>query len=195
MSVTDHSPARMPFFAFGLEGKAQSVRHGSISNQIMGCTDKRMVCGTPFLVVGLWHRARSRSRCDHFIKRTSFRRAPVKRWHRKKGVSECISSASALSNQGISCNWTKRSTNVREFLDASCEIFPTARPDQWTRLQTNRVLAVLKRIFHRCQDWNLFEGDNPVYKVKLVKEPRRRLHYLEPEEEHRLLGTVIKGTA
>jgi integrase len=57
-------------------------------------------------------------------------------------------------------------------------------------VQTNRELAVLKRIFHRCQDWNLFEDDNPVYKVRLVKEPRRRLHYLEPEEEHRLLGAA-----
>lgn len=32
MTVTDHSPTRMPFFAFGLEGKTQSVRRGSFSS-------------------------------------------------------------------------------------------------------------------------------------------------------------------
>jgi integrase len=57
-------------------------------------------------------------------------------------------------------------------------------------VRANRELAVLRSIFHRCQDWNLFQVDNPVHKVKLVKEPRQRLRYLEPEEEHRLLGAA-----
>jgi integrase len=55
------------------------------------------------------------------------------------------------------------------------------------RVRANRECAVLKALFHRCQDWGLFEGDNPVRMVKFVKEPRQRLRYLEPEEEHRLL--------
>lgn len=53
MAITDHSPTRMPFFAFGLEEKTQSVRHGSFSSRITGCAGKRMVCGTPVLVLGL----------------------------------------------------------------------------------------------------------------------------------------------
>jgi integrase len=45
----------------------------------------------------------------------------------------------------------------------------------------------LKALFNRCIEWEAFEGNNPVRTVKQVKEPRQRLRYLEPEEEHRLL--------
>jgi len=54
--------------------------------------------------------------------------------------------------------------------------------------RANRELAVLKSLFNRCREWRLFEGDNPVESVKLLKEPRQRLRLLEPEEEDRLLG-------
>ncbi len=56
------------------------------------------------------------------------------------------------------------------------------------RVRANRELAVLKSLFNRCREWKLFEGDNPVASVKLVKEPRQRLRFLEPEEEDRLLA-------
>lgn len=52
----------------------------------------------------------------------------------------------------------------------------------------NRELAVLKSLFNRCKDWKLFVGENPVSSVKLVKEPRQRLRFLEHEEEDRLLA-------
>lgn len=55
------------------------------------------------------------------------------------------------------------------------------------RVRANRELAMLKGLFHRCQDWGVFEGDNPVRTIKLVKEPKQRLRYLELDEEHRLL--------
>jgi integrase len=55
------------------------------------------------------------------------------------------------------------------------------------RVRANRELAVLKSLFNRCREWKLFEGDNPVESVKLTKEPRRRLRFLEHEEEDRLL--------
>src|SRR5438874_2344698 len=48
-------------------------------------------------------------------------------------------------------------------------------------------LAVLKNLFNRCREWKLFEGENPVKTVKLTKEPRQRLRFLEHEEEDRLL--------
>ena len=56
------------------------------------------------------------------------------------------------------------------------------------RVGVNRELAVLKNLFSRCKEWKLFEGDNPVTSVKMLKEPRRRFRFLEYEEEARLLA-------
>src|SRR6185503_15845690 len=56
------------------------------------------------------------------------------------------------------------------------------------RVRANRELAVFKSLFNRCKEWKLFEGENPVTSVKLVKEPRQRLRFLEREEEARLLA-------
>lgn len=56
------------------------------------------------------------------------------------------------------------------------------------RVRANRELATLKAVFNRCKEWKLFEGDNPVTSVKMVKEPRQRLRFLEREEEARLLA-------
>ena len=65
-----------------------------------------------------------------------------------------------------------------------------ARIQHGARVRANRELAVLKALFNRCREWRLFEGDNPVESVKLLKEPRQRLRFLEPEEEHRLLDAA-----
>lgn len=54
-------------------------------------------------------------------------------------------------------------------------------------VRVNRELAVLKMLFNRCRDWNLYEGENPVCRIKFRREPRQRLRFLEPEEEHKLL--------
>jgi integrase len=58
------------------------------------------------------------------------------------------------------------------------------------RVRANRELGVLKSLFNRCRDWQLFEGDNPVATVKFLKEPRQRLRFLEPVEEDRLLNAA-----
>jgi integrase len=79
---------------------------------------------------------------------------------------------------------TKRLSEIAPF---HVEAHKQKRIQAGARVRANRELAVLKALFHRCQDWTLFEGVNPVCKVKLVKEPRQRLRHLEPEEEHRLL--------
>ncbi|MBI5315861.1 MAG: site-specific integrase [Nitrospirae bacterium] len=83
----------------------------------------------------------------------------------------------------------------------------TERPDdlsdiEWNRrcqlaqrgapIRVNRELAVLKMLFNRCRDWNLYEGENPVSKVKFRKEPRRRLRFLEAEETDRLLAACAE---
>lgn len=60
------------------------------------------------------------------------------------------------------------------------------------RVRANRELAVLKSLFNRCREWRLFEGENPVTSVKLLKEPRQRLRFLEPEEEDRLLAACAE---
>lgn len=51
----------------------------------------------------------------------------------------------------------------------------------------NRELAVLKTLFNRCREWNLYEGPNPVSAVKYLHEPRQTLRFLEPEEESKLI--------
>ena len=56
------------------------------------------------------------------------------------------------------------------------------------RVRANRELAVLKNLFSRCREWTLFEGDNPVTSVKLTKEPKQQLRFLDPAEEERLLA-------
>ena len=48
----------------------------------------------------------------------------------------------------------------------------------------------MKALFNRCRDWQLFEGDNPVATVKMLKEPRQRLRFLEPAEEGSLLDVA-----
>ena len=57
-------------------------------------------------------------------------------------------------------------------------------------VQVNRELAVLKTLFDRCQDWGLYEGENPVRKVKFRKEERARLQRLTLDEEERLLAQL-----
>jgi len=57
-------------------------------------------------------------------------------------------------------------------------------------IRVNRELAVLKNLFNRCRDWGLYEGENPVCKVKFRKESKVRVRWLEPEEEHRLLAEL-----
>ncbi len=67
-----------------------------------------------------------------------------------------------------------------------------ARIKAGARVRANRELAVLKTLFNNLIEWKLYEGENPVRKVKFLKEPRQRLRFLEPEEERRLLEVVAE---
>ncbi len=58
------------------------------------------------------------------------------------------------------------------------------------RVRANREITTLKALFNRCRDWGLYEGDNPVRKVKLLQESKGRVRFLEPDEERRLLDTA-----
>jgi integrase len=61
------------------------------------------------------------------------------------------------------------------------------RLDAGRRVSANRELSCLHTIFNRCRDWGKYEGENPVAKVKLLKEPKGRVRYLGPTEEAKLL--------
>ena len=81
----------------------------------------------------------------------------------------------------------KRLSEIAPFL---VEAHKQRRIQAGARVRANRELAVLKALYARCQDWSLYDGGNPVLRVKLVKEPQQRLRHLEPEEEHRLLAAA-----
>ncbi len=81
----------------------------------------------------------------------------------------------------------KRLSGIHPFL---IEKHKAERAKAGAPVRANRELATLKNMFNRCRDWGLYEGDNPVTKVKFLKEPRRRLRYLEPEEERQLLQAI-----
>jgi integrase len=79
-------------------------------------------------------------------------------------------------------------TRLSQISSFSIEAHKQRRIQAGARVRANRELAVLKSVFNRCREWKLYEGDNPVTSVKLLKEPRQRLRFLEPEEEDRLLA-------
>ena len=43
-------------------------------------------------------------------------------------------------------------------------------------------------MFNRCIAWHKYSGANPVKEVKLLKEPKGKLRYLDQEEEAKLLA-------
>ena len=53
--------------------------------------------------------------------------------------------------------------------------------------RVNRYLATLSALFSRCQEWELFTGNNPVKKIRRFKESPGRIRYLTKEEIERLL--------
>lgn len=64
------------------------------------------------------------------------------------------------------------------------------RVEAHARVRANREIACLKTLINRCKDWGFYEGANPATAVKKLEEPQRRLRYLEPDEEGRLLAAA-----
>jgi integrase len=58
------------------------------------------------------------------------------------------------------------------------------------RIAANRELTCLKSIFNRCIEWRRFEGENPAKTVKLTREPKGRLRFLNLDEEKNLLNAA-----
>jgi integrase len=72
------------------------------------------------------------------------------------------------------------------------EAYKQARVNAGARVVVNRELSVLRSLFNRCKEWRLYEGSNPVVNVKMLKEPRQRLRFLEHEEEACLLAACAE---
>ncbi|WP_447598013.1 hypothetical protein [Nitrospira sp. Nam80] len=53
--------------------------------------------------------------------------------------------------------------------------------------QVSAETAVLKHLFNYCRGPKLYEGGNPAEEIKMVKEPKRHLRFLEADEEQRLI--------
>ena len=54
------------------------------------------------------------------------------------------------------------------------------------------ALATVRRAFNKARDWGIFEGENPVSRVKIPRKDNRRLRFLTPEEAQALLAEVQK---
>ncbi|MCG2706883.1 MAG: site-specific integrase [Candidatus Omnitrophica bacterium] len=66
--------------------------------------------------------------------------------------------------------------------------FKVERKREVSVATTNRGLACLRTMLNKAKEWVMFDGDNPVAKVKLFKENNKRLRFLEQEEIEKLLA-------
>jgi integrase len=69
------------------------------------------------------------------------------------------------------------------------EKFKVERVKEVSPAATNRALTLLKSMFNRANEWNKFDGHNPVTKVKFLREANHKLRYLEKDEIKRLIDT------
>ncbi len=56
------------------------------------------------------------------------------------------------------------------------------------KVRVNRELQVLRRIFNITKSQKRFDGESPFPTVKLLKEPRQKVRFLDVEEEGQLLA-------
>jgi len=80
----------------------------------------------------------------------------------------------------------KRLSDITKF---SIQTYMKKRGEE-TKIRANRELATLKSLFNRCVEWGKFDGANPCVGVKLFREPKGRLRFLEEDEEAALLAAA-----
>lgn len=78
--------------------------------------------------------------------------------------------------------------NLGQIQPFNIEKHKEMRIEEGAAVSANRELALLKALFNRCIVWRKYVGANPVKEVKLLKEPKGRLRYLDPEEEVKLVS-------
>jgi integrase len=76
---------------------------------------------------------------------------------------------------------------LRQISAFDIERHKRTRMESGARIQANREVSVLKNLINKAKAWGMFEGDNPACAVKLLKEPKRRLRFLEAREEAKLV--------
>ena len=110
---------------------------------------------------------------DEFVKWVETNRKP----HTLRGYRDCLKSlTTAFSGRRLS-----------QICSLDVERHKRSRVEAGARVRANREIAVLKNLFNKCREWGVYDGPNPVSTVKLLKEPKQRLRYLEYEEEAWLL--------
>jgi len=112
-------------------------------------------------------------------------RARFEEWVRSTKKAETIDTyCECLRRLGESFG-TKKLSEISPFL---VEKHRLRRIQDGVRVRVNRELAVLRNLYNRCREWKLYLGDNPCLSVKMGKEPRQRLRFLEFSEENCLLS-------
>lgn len=81
----------------------------------------------------------------------------------------------------------KRLSEIHPFL---IEKHKQRRLAAGAKVAVNRELACLKALFNRMIDWRKFQGVNPVRSVKMLRESKGRVRYLDGDEERRLLEAL-----
>lgn len=85
----------------------------------------------------------------------------------------------------------KKLSGIHPFL---IEKYKQKRLKEGVPVGVNRELSLLKNLFNRCIEWAKFEGENPVRKIKHVRETRGRTRFLNFDEEDRLLAAATEPT-
>ncbi len=67
------------------------------------------------------------------------------------------------------------------------EQFKAIRREKVSPATVNRQLAILKSMFNRAKEWDMYQGDNPVCKVKFFQENNQRVEYLREDEIKRII--------
>ena len=76
---------------------------------------------------------------------------------------------------------------LHEINAKNIEEFKAKRIKEVSPATVNRQLAVLKSMFNRAKDWEMYQGDNPVCKVRFFKENNERLEYLRDDEIKKMI--------
>lgn len=127
-----------------------------------------------------------------------------KRPNTLRGYRKCLARlAQTFGGQRLGEISTWQLESYRQKRTAGVKLTEAERPAgvsdaNWARLRkqaqhgapvrVNREVGLVKNLFNRMIAWGLYEGLNPAVAVKLRREPKTRLRWLEPEEEHRLLA-------
>lgn len=131
-----------------------------------------------------------------------------KRPNTLRGYRKCLARlAQTFGGQRLGEISTWQLESYRQKRTAGVKLTEAERPAgvsdaNWARLRkqaqhgapvrVNREVGLVKNLFNRMIAWGLYEGLNPAVAVKLRREPKTRLRWLEQAEESRLLSACAE---